>query len=599
MNQSVQAIRLSDLVAISTIVALLGGLGWFWLDSQAQVNADCSAPYYVDETLPNGGRWELCWEHRSLDGVVLRDIYFTTPSGVRSKILGEASIAQVHVPYDDNTARFHDITDDGFGDSNLSNLTDDECPNGTLLPYDNKNVVCLQTISRGHAFRTGSQQQQGYALKLFSVSTSGEYNYIPEWYFGDDGSIRPIMGAAGKLQRFGTSTQFGWPIRNNNVVGISHIHNYYYRLDFDLGDSGSDDIVEEMNLMPATNGNGRSLAVSRLEREASRSVEPSQMRSWRIRDGNRANADGHFMGYQIDPLQVSHRDVGPSFEPWTEHDFYVTQYNPCERYTSHNSTFNGCAGNVAAFVNEQSLLDADLVLWYGVTFHHVPRDEDEPYMHAHWDGFQLTPLDWTAENEFEINLPPQAIFTLDPMTGNSPLMVTVDAAGSTDPDGQIASYSWDFGNGSQASGAQVNYTYDTPGNYTITLTVTDNEGEMARATRTLMVMSPCPLGDVNCDEAVNVIDALFVLQGTRGSRTPTTQLPLGEGTFYGPACDVDDNGQCDLTDSTMIFECSTGIKNTFCSVSPEAEEPDLSIPQATSTPTSTSDNVLIYIPLVE
>jgi primary-amine oxidase len=33
-----------------------------------------------------------------------------------------------------------------------------------------------------------------------------------------------------------------------------------------------------------------------------------------------------------------------------------------------------------------------------VTFHHVPRDEDEDSMHPHWSGFNLIPRDWTAKS---------------------------------------------------------------------------------------------------------------------------------------------------------------------------------------------------------
>lgn len=539
-------------------------LGWLWLDSGAQVDANCSAAYHVDEVLPNGGRWELCWEHRSLDGIVLRDIFYTTPNGSRRKILSEASLSQVHVPYDDNTARFHDITDDGFGDGNLSNLVPDECPEGTLLQHGSKNAVCKQIIRRGFAFRADNQSRQGYTLKLFSISTSGEYNYIPEWHFWDDGTIQPIIGAAGKLQRFGTNPQFGWPLRQNNVVGVSHIHNYYYRLDFDIGDIGTDDVVEELDIVPDPSGNGRTFTLGVLENEAGRSVEPGRMRTWRIRDGNSVNADGHPITYQLNPLQVSHRDIGPAFEPWTEHDLYVTKYNVCERYASHNPRFDGCGYNITEFVNNESLVGQDSVLWYGVTFHHVPRDEDEPYMHTHWDGFQIAPMDWTADNELVINLSPNADFVVEPSAGNAPLNVTVDATSSSDPDGEIVSYAWNFGDGSEASEVQAQHIYETPGNYTIVLTVTDNDGESSQTSRIVSVGIRCQIGDVNCDERVNVVDALFILQSVRGSRTPSDQFPLPEHSLYGPACDVNADGACTQEDSTAIFECSTGIANDYC-----------------------------------
>lgn len=58
------------------------------------------------------------------------------------------------------------------------------------------------------------------------------------------------------------------------------------------------------------------------------------------------------------------------------------------------------------------------------------------------------------------------------------LTAALDAAASSDPDGTVAGYAWDFGDGHTATGAQptVSHTYAQPGAYTVTLTVTDDEG---------------------------------------------------------------------------------------------------------------------------
>lgn len=382
---------------------LLLGLGsavslWRYLPSHAQPGANCSASFFVDQSLPNGARWQLCWEQRNLDGIVLRDLYYTPPGGTARRVLAEGSIAQVHVPYDDNSARFHDITDDGFGGANLNDLTPAECPDGVLLKYGSKDALCQQILPRSYAFKGLGIQEQGDWLSLFSVSTSGEYNYIPVWRLGDDGTLELLMGAAGKLQRFTTDNRYGWPVRADGTRGTSHIHNYYWRLDFDLGESGTDDVVEEFNYASTADNNRRTLGITRFATEAGRSIDPVSMRSWRIRDGSALNANGQFISYQLEPIEVGHRDVGPSYEPWTANDFYVTNHRECERYVSHNPQVSGCADNLAGFVNGENLAGADPVLWYGVTFHHLPRDEDEPFMHAHWNGFRLTPRDWHNTN---------------------------------------------------------------------------------------------------------------------------------------------------------------------------------------------------------
>lgn len=51
-----------------------------------------------------------------------------------------------------------------------------------------------------------------------------------------------------------------------------------------------------------------------------------------------------------------------------------------------------------------------------------------------------------------------------------------DGSSSSDSDGSIVSYDWDFGDGSTATGVAPNHTYAAAGDFTVTLTVTDNEG---------------------------------------------------------------------------------------------------------------------------
>jgi PKD repeat protein len=66
--------------------------------------------------------------------------------------------------------------------------------------------------------------------------------------------------------------------------------------------------------------------------------------------------------------------------------------------------------------------------------------------------------------------------------------VSFDGSASSDPDGSIASYSWNFGDGSPAgSGVRPSHTYAAGGTYALTLTVTDNEGRSASAPYSLSV----------------------------------------------------------------------------------------------------------------
>lgn len=90
--------------------------------------------------------------------------------------------------------------------------------------------------------------------------------------------------------------------------------------------------------------------------------------------------------------------------------------------------------------------------------------------------------------ETAVNKPPSASFSLNPASGQAPLKVTFDASLSFDPDGSIAMYVWDFGDGTAGSGQIVDHTYSA-GSYTATLTVTDNNGAQGRASHAVSVES--------------------------------------------------------------------------------------------------------------
>ncbi len=85
------------------------------------------------------------------------------------------------------------------------------------------------------------------------------------------------------------------------------------------------------------------------------------------------------------------------------------------------------------------------------------------------------------------NRAPVASFTASPSSGAAPLTVAVNAAGSTDSDGSITSYAWDFGDGGTATGVTAQHVYSQAGTYTIKLTVTDDDGARGETTRTISV----------------------------------------------------------------------------------------------------------------
>jgi hypothetical protein len=90
------------------------------------------------------------------------------------------------------------------------------------------------------------------------------------------------------------------------------------------------------------------------------------------------------------------------------------------------------------------------------------------------------------------NSSPSARLMASSTSGIAPLMIQFDGSGSTDPDGTIASYTWNFGDGTSASGISPGKTYTRTGNFTVTLTVKDNDGATSTSSKVISVNAATP-----------------------------------------------------------------------------------------------------------
>jgi PKD repeat protein len=108
-------------------------------------------------------------------------------------------------------------------------------------------------------------------------------------------------------------------------------------------------------------------------------------------------------------------------------------------------------------------------------------------------AFQTAPGANPVEREryrFRIGRVPVASIRVTASGGDVPKIVTFTSADSTDPDGAIASRRWDFGCGNPSctsTDVAPLYTFETPGTYTVTLTVTDADGLVSQATEVVEV----------------------------------------------------------------------------------------------------------------
>lgn len=152
------------------------------------------------------------------------------------------------------------------------------------------------------------------------------------------------------------------------------------------------------------------------------------------------------------------------------------------------------------------------------------------------------------------NQPPVASFTTNVTSGIAPLAVNMDASGSRDADGTIASYSWNFGDGSTATGAYVSKTYSSAGTFTTTLTVRDNDGATATSSRLINVSSATTT--TTGDTTKPVVTLTNPLNGARYARwtyftataTASDNVGVTKVNFYF-------NGSLKCTDTTVPYSC--------------------------------------------
>ena len=157
------------------------------------------------------------------------------------------------------------------------------------------------------------------------------------------------------------------------------------------------------------------------------------------------------------------------------------------------------------------------------------------------------------------NRPPTVVLTRTPPTGTAPFSMAFSSAGSADPDGfiPISGYLWtyQYSNGSTfaTSNAPAESRIITPGNYQVTLGVTDNDGGTASATQTFSVPGqlPTPGGLVRTGPETYSWDPVW------GAESYEVAIH-----YYGFACDVY------ATPSTVIAPDHSGVSANPCPLSP-------------------------------
>jgi PKD repeat protein len=161
------------------------------------------------------------------------------------------------------------------------------------------------------------------------------------------------------------------------------------------------------------------------------------------------------------------------------------------------------------------------------------------------------------------NVDPTASFTSSVQFHTATLTST-----STDSDGTITAFAWDFGDGTFGSGATNQHTYSAPGTYPVTLTVTDDDGATNTISNDVTITNVAPtasftsatlnhtatLTSTSTDDDGTIVSASWDFgDSTSGTGLTTTHTYAAAGTYQVVLTVTDNDGATNTTNGTVTI----------------------------------------------
>ena len=253
-------------------------------------------------------------------------------------------------------------------------------------------------------------------LVVRSISQLGNYDYMVDWIFGQNGTIRVEVGltgidaARGVLSRTLSDPTASADVPYGALVGptlvaTNHSHHFNFRLDMDVDGRANSFVLGKLKTTNAPHSPRASfwhVEDEIVRREADGQLDDGNT-LWRVINPARRNARGYNTGYLLE----SHASVEPLIKKqdsrragFIGHNLGVTAYDPDERSAAGDTPNQhpGEPGLPQYVANNQSLQGADLVLWLTVGFHHVPSTEDFPVLPRESLAFTLKPMHFFDRN---------------------------------------------------------------------------------------------------------------------------------------------------------------------------------------------------------
>jgi primary-amine oxidase len=146
-------------------------------------------------------------------------------------------------------------------------------------------------------------------------------------------------------------------------------------------------------------------SVAQREKDAILDIKLEQPSMWMFMNPGVKGPLGHSPGYEVMPGATA-KSLMSADEPiqkigaFSEHQFWVTPYDEKERYAAgtYPTASDGNDGLAVWTQANRPIVNTDIVGWYTLGFHHIPRSEDWPVMPAMWHTFQIRPFHFFQAN---------------------------------------------------------------------------------------------------------------------------------------------------------------------------------------------------------
>jgi primary-amine oxidase len=374
--------------------------------------------------------------------------------GRERKILYEGSLSEIFVPYMDPAAGWYTRNFLDAGEYTAGGLLKPltrgaDCPDHSAYlgmvvvdddgrPHDVPDVICIfERYAGDMSWRHLASTYEGRPkrdLVVRSAAVLGNYDYVFDWVFQQDGTIRIATGATGiaeaKAVRPRDALIAAASLNGSNgnghdetradaygrfvdasIVAVNHDHYFSYRLDVDIDgpvNTVMKDALKTMRL-PADHARRSIWIVEgsplRTESEAKLMVDMHQPSLWRVISETDRNRNGYATSYQLVPGMSVHTLLSEDDWPrqragFINHHLWVTPYRADERYAAgmYPTLSEPGEGLPKWTAANRRIEQSDVVLWYTAGMHHVVRAEDWPVMPVVWNTFELRPFDFFGGN---------------------------------------------------------------------------------------------------------------------------------------------------------------------------------------------------------